>query len=752
MKRGRRLVDVRLTPGAYDCATGTCARIRQEGLAAMMTILIIDDSMTNRKIYSRLAASLQADVRTVCFDRSTAALEWLEANSADLVITDFKMPQMDGATFTRRLRERSSDGDIPVIVVTAYSDHAFRMEALEAGATDFLLTPVDHYEFVARARNLLKLRSQQRIIQARAETLQDELVRTREAHEALARDSREALAEIIDTMPALISATARDGSCLFVNEGLARFVGRARGEAERLGLDALFGEAHGLTSQALNELVFETGVALASREETLVDGAGQGRTFLTARTPLRRAGAAVVGVLTTSLDITERKAAEERLSHLAHHDTLTDLPNRALLRTRLRQALARGRRGDRSFALHFIDLDRFKAINDALGHHFGDQVLVAVGERLTRMMAPGDTVARLGGDEFAILQCGVAGPDDAEALAGRIIRDMAVPLVCEGQEVTIGASIGVTIHPRDGAEEDDLLRNADLAMYRAKAAGRDTWRFFAEGMNPGARDAMRTEADLRNSVARGELVLHYQPQVDLATGRIVGAAALLRWARRGHGLVPPGSFIALAEETGLILVISEWVLRESCRQAAAWHAAGLGPIRLGVNLSPVQFRRQDVFDLVVRTLAETGLAPELLELELTENILMENADDAVVALQRLRSVGVMLSVDDFGTGYSSLSYVKRFPINRLKIDQSFVRGLGTEVSDTAIVQTILELGHLLDLKVIAEGIESEAQMTWLRQEGCEEGQGFHFSRPVPAAEFEALLRRQVAPAPAALAT
>ncbi len=747
----RSLVDVRLTPVTYGCATGTCARIRQEGLAAMMTILIIDDSMTNRKIYSRLAASLQAGIRILCFDRSTAALDWLGKNSADLVITDFKMPQMDGATFTRLLRERPSDGDIPVIVVTAYSDHAFRMEALEAGATDFLLTPVDHYEFVARARNLLKLRSQQRIIQARAETLQDELRRTRQAHEALARDSREALAEIIDTMPALISATARDGSCLFINEGLARFVGVARDDAERRDLDALLGAAHARTSLGLNELVFESGAALPSREETLVDHAGRSRTFLTARTPLRRAGAEVVGVLTTSLDITERKAAEERLSHLAHHDTLTDLPNRALLRQRLRQALARGRRGDRSFALHFIDLDRFKAINDALGHHFGDQVLVAVGERLTRMMAPGDTVARLGGDEFAILQCDVAGPD-AAALAGRIIEGMGQPLVCGGQEVTIGASIGVTIHPRDGADEDDLLRNADLAMYRAKAAGRDTWCFFAEEMSPGARDAMRTEADLRNSVARGELLLHYQPQVDLATGRIVGAEALLRWARRGHGLVPPGSFIALAEETGLILVISEWVLRESCRQAAAWAQGGLGPIRLGVNLSPVQFRRQDVYNLVVRTLAETGLAPGLLELELTENILMENADDAVVALQRLRSIGVMLSVDDFGTGYSSLSYVKRFPLNRLKIDQSFVRGLGTDVSDTAIVQTILELGHLLQLKVIAEGVESEAQMAWLRQEGCEEGQGFLFSRPVPAAEFEELLRRQGAPAPAVLAT
>ncbi len=710
----------------------------------MVTILIIDDSTTNRKIYSRLAASLHADIRIMCFDRSTAALDWLEENSADLIITDFKMPQMDGATFTRRLREKPVDGDIPVIVVTAYSDHAFRMEALEAGATDFLLTPVDHYEFVARARNLLKLRTQQRVIQQRAESLQDELKLTRQAHDALARDSHEALAEIIDTVPALISATGRDGSFLFINEGLASFVGVARDDAERRDLVALFDAGHAQTSLALNAVVFETGAALPAREETLVNHAGQSRTFLTARTPLRRAGQEVVGVLTTSLDITERKAAEERLSHLAHHDTLTDLPNRALLRSRLRQAMARGRRGDRAFALHFIDLDRFKAINDALGHYFGDQVLVAVGERLSGLVEPGDTVARLGGDEFAILQSGVAGPQDAEALADRIIAEMGKPLLCDGQEVTIGASIGVTIHPRDGTDEDDLLRNADLAMYRAKAAGRDTWCFFAEGMSPGARDAMKTEADLRSSVARGELVLHYQPQVELATGRIVGAEALLRWARRGHGLVPPGSFIALAEETGLILVISEWVLRESCRQAAEWLREGLPPIRLGVNLSPVQFRRQDVYDLVVRALAESGLAPGLLELELTENILMENADEAVEALQRLRSIGVCLSVDDFGTGYSSLSYVKRFPLNRLKIDQSFVRGLGSDVSDTAIVQTILELGHLLQLEVIAEGIESEAQMAWLRQEGCEEGQGFYFSRPVPAAEFAEMLRRQAA--------
>ena len=707
----------------------------------MPTILIVDDSATNRAIYSRLAVSLHGEAEVCAFTDPVRALDWLGARTADLIITDYKMPMMDGADFTRRIRDQPANFDVPIIVVTAYNDQAFRMEALEAGATDFLLTPVDHYEFVARGRNLLRLRSQQQLIKRHAEALEVRLERSEQAHEALVRGSRDALAEVIDTVPALISAAGRDGQCLFINEGLARFAGISPDDAARHDLVTLFGPSQGLTSQALNAVVFDTSEALPAREETLTDCHGEKRTFLTVRAPLRRAGRDVIGVLTTALDITDRKSAEDRLHHLAHHDTLTGLPNRTLLGSQLRHALARGRRGDRLFALHFIDLDRFKAINDGLGHHVGDQLLVAVGARLGETVRDGDTVARLGGDEFAIIQCDIAGPAEAAELAARVTRALGSPFHCDGHDLTIGASIGITVQPQDGGDEDTLLRNADLAMYRAKASGRSTWQFFAADMGPHAREAMRIEVELRTSLTRSEFVLHYQPQVELGTGRVVGVEALLRWQRPGHGLVHPSAFIALAEETGLIVPISTWVLREACQQAVRWRAGGLAPLRIGVNLSPVQFRRQDVFELVARTLAETGLDPQWLELELTESILMERAEETAAVLQRLRDVGVRLSVDDFGTGYSSLSYVKTFPLDRLKIDQSFVRGVCTDPNDTAIVRAILELGHTLRLDVVAEGVETEEQVTWLRQEGCEEAQGFFFSRPVPADEVAGLLRR-----------
>jgi diguanylate cyclase (GGDEF)-like protein/PAS domain S-box-containing protein len=700
----------------------------------MSTILILDDSTTNRHIYSRLARSLRENADIRAFADPEQAFDFAADNPIDLVITDYKMPKMDGAEFTQRLRGRPSGADVPVIVVTAYTDRDFRMKALEAGATDFLLSPVDHSEFVTRARNLLRLRAQQQRISRRAAELESELAASRTAQEKLLRDSREALAQVIDTVPAMISATDREGRCILVNALQASAAGGSPAELAGRPIAEVLGADRAEHSLRLDRVVFDTGQPLPAREEEVTGADGQRRVLLTSKAPLRDAAGLVAGVLTTALDITERRSAERLLRHMALHDPLTDLPNRTLLRERLRRQLARGRGGYQFVGLCVLDIDRFKAVNDGYGHARGDELLIQVARRLIGLVRPADTVARLGGDEFAILQAELADPGDAAVLADRLVAGLAEPFEGGGQAIGITASLGVAIAPRDGTDADELLRNADLAMYRAKAAGRNGWRFSVADLNRHARRAAEIEADLRGGVARGEFVLHYQPQLALADRRIVGAEALLRWRRPGHGLLRPAEFLGLAEEAGLIVSINEWVLREACRQAAVWQRAGLAPLRIAVNLSPVQFRRQDVVALVAEVLRESGLDPGRLDLEITEGILMGDVAAVGQQLRALRALGVGLSLDDFGTGYSSLSYIRSFPLDRLKIDRSFTRGID-EPGDLAIVRTIIELGRALGLVIVAEGVETAEQLEVLRAEGCDEVQGNYFAAPLPPEAF-----------------
>jgi diguanylate cyclase (GGDEF)-like protein/PAS domain S-box-containing protein len=722
----------------FERAQGTLVNIDR---ARMPLIVILDDRVTNRNIFARLAASIEDGVDVETYGDPVSALEALAGRTPDLVITDFKMPHMDGAEFIRRFREREDCADVPVIVLTVYEERSFRLKALEAGATDFLLSPVDHHEFLTRARNLLRMRRQQQIIKSRAHVLERELQESEQNRRAMLRDSRERLAQVIDTIPAMISAADREGRCVFVNAYTASVYGLDPHAAIGQEVDSLLHDERGRRSRMLDQLVFRSCKALPSFEEEVVDRGGTKRTFLTTKSPLRDGENQIVHVLTTSLDISDRKAAERHLAHIAHHDALTGLPNRTLLQDRLRREIARVRRGDRFLALHLLDLDRFKAVNDALGHHAGDALLNALAARLLTVVREVDTVARLGGDEFAILQTDVSRPEDAFELARRIVEAAGEPFVVAGQEIVTGASVGVALHPTDGDDAEELLKNADLAMYRAKAEGRDTFRHFTANMDDAARNEIALEADLRQALARQEFVLHYQPQIDLRTGRIVGAEALLRWARPGQGFVRPGDFLPLAEETGFIIPINEWVLREACREAKSWGDIGLPPLRIAVNLSPVQFRKQDVRGLVLSALKESGLKPELLELELTENILLQNTEAVTRDIRELQKVGVTFSIDDFGTGYSSLAYVKSFPVDRLKIDQCFIRNLRADPNDAAIVRAVISLGHSLNLEVLAEGVETAEQVAALRAEGCDEVQGFFFSKAVPAEEFIALVQR-----------
>ena len=439
-------------------------------------------------------------------------------------------------------------------------------------------------------------------------------------------------------------------------------------------------------------------------------------------------------------DITERAQAQERLQYLAHHDSLTGLPNRALFLERLDHALTRARWTKRPLAILFLDLDRFKNINDTLGHDIGDSALRVASERLLSCVREGDTVARFGGDEFTVLLEDMANTDDVPAIAQKIIDILSRPFVVGDREFVITASIGISLYPNDGDDSLRLLRNADTAMYRAKDQGRNKHQFYSSEMSAKALEKFTLESSLRHALDRGEFLLYYQPQVNLSTGQVTGVEALLRWQHPELGLILPTQFIPVAEETGLMKAIDEWVLHTACAQAQAWQSAGIPSISMIVNLSGRSFSEARLAEVISRTLDQTGLAPEMLELEITESVIMQNSQTTVEMLEALNRKGLRLAIDDFGTGYSSLSYLKRFSIDTLKIDQSFVRDVTTDADDASIVTAIIAMGHGLQLKVIAEGVETSGQLDFLRHHDCDGMQGFLFSRPQPEADITCLLQ------------
>ena len=580
----------------------------------------------------------------------------------------------------------------------------------------------------------------------------------------------DAMSQVIDAVPALIGVCDAEGRYLFVNALHARLAGSHPGAMAGLRPADAFGEAYESRHQPLDRLVLRTGNALPSFEEEITDRTGTVRVLLTTKTPFRpppaagdAAGSRPLCVLTTSLDITERRRAEARLTQLATHDALTGLANRLLLRSRLERRLEKPR-SRTTCAVLFLDLDYFKLANDQIGHEQGDALLCEVARRLERAVGPGDLIARLGADEFAIMQGIPLSPTDpphdqpdeeladspttestpSTVLAQRVLHLLGAPFQCGSEAVHITCSIGIALHPQDGTTAEELLRSAELAMHGAKADGRARWQLCVPNLSEQADVAARLRADLREALERGEFVVHYQPQVALATGQIAGVEALLRWNRPGVGLLRPGDFLQGANEAGLTDAIDRWVLQQACQDAADWHAMGLPPVRLGINLSPRILGSGQALDLVTETLAVTGLEPTLLELELTEGDLVEDLDAAGEMLGSLRQLGVAIAIDDFGMGYSSLNYVKSFPVDRLKIDQSFVRDLVSEGQDAAIVHAIIALGHSLGLSIVAEGVETVGQLSLLMNDGCDEIQGYYFSEPLPRGELEDILRREQA--------
>lgn len=704
----------------------------------MATILIVDGHKINRQIYARTARRVEEDISVVTKPSAQEALLWLEMHVADLIIADFKLPDMGGGDFIGAIRAMQGLRDTPIIVVTPSENRGMHLRALDAGATDFLLSPVDHREFVARARNHLKMHLQSQMLSERADELLESLKRSESILARTQQESETRLHNVINTLPVMVGAVGPDGRILFMNECAADFWGISPEEAVGKDRIEIFGKHVAERNDAINRLVISAKTNLRSFEEELTGADGTTRIFMTTKSPLLE-GDQIVGVVSSSQDITDRKAAETHLHHMAHHDALTGLANRSLMRDRVDREIGRCRRGDGRFAIHLIDLDGFKQVNDINGHMVGDELLISVGNRLKRVIGEGDLVARLGGDEFAILQSHVKSDFHIEQMGRAIINALPGAIEAVHTSTPVTASVGIAVHPEDGEDFEKLVRNADLAMYRSKAADGNGYCFFAANMDARVREEQRLDDMLRRAIVDERFELFYQPQVDLKTGSIVGCEALLRMRDEEGQLVMPGAFLARAERNGLIMPINEWVLQQACRQGAEWQRRGLPDFTIGVNLSPVQFQRQSVPLMVARILGETGMSARLLDLELTESIMLHDREAVAIQLSQLKDLGVKVSIDDYGTGASSLSYVKHFPVDRLKIDQSFVRDMNDNPSDAAIVKATINLGHSLGLQVIAEGVENKRVADLLLHEHCDLAQGYHYSVPLCVSEFEEFL-------------
>ena len=480
-------------------------------------------------------------------------------------------------------------------------------------------------------------------------------------------------------------------------------------------------------------------IKFSEDNSTLISRTGEEYAIRASAAPIRDQGGAVLGAVLAIHDITEARQLAQQIIYQANHDVLTQLPNRNLLQSWLQHAIAHAHRTGKDFAILFLDLDRFKTVNDSLGHSAGDTLLRAMAARLQASRRAEDIIVRLGGDEFVIVLEDLLREEWVAVVARKILKILEPPFFIGGQEFFLTGSIGISLFPRDGEDAETLLKNADTAMYRAKETGGNNIQFYAKDMNLRVVERLKMEQDLRYALERQELELHYQPQADLKNGRIVGVEALLRWEHPQHGLISPGKFVPLAEETGLIVPIGEWVLRTACEQAKAWQARGLPALRVAVNLSPRQFIQQDMTDMVLNILRETGLEARCLDLEITESLIMQDVDRGIAILRALKSLGLRLSIDDFGTGYSSLNYLKRFPIDQLKIDRSFVHDITTNQDDAAIALAVIAMAHSMKLRVIAEGVETGGQLAFLRLNRCDEMQGYYLSRPLPAQEITAFL-------------
>ena len=695
-------------------------------------ILVVDDDAASRLLVRATLARIGLEI--VEAGDGAHALECAGERLPDLVLMDVSMPVMDGFSACLELRKLPGGSRVPVVMMTGLDDVESIERAFEVGASDFLTKPI-HWTLLAhRVRYILRAsaaindieRHRHRLSNAQRigdmgdwawNVAQDQVVPSEQAWHILGVDATAG-----ELSSDAFLATVHPEEAARVREAFAGAIAGGSG----LTIECRIIQANGDLRHVRQQI-----------EVLEHDASGRA---------LQLAGAVH--------DVTRRKDAEEQIRRLAYFDSLTGLPNRLMFNEQLHKVIANADRRREQVAVLFIDIDHFKRVNDTLGHSAGDELLKVVSTRLSHSLRPLDSVsragaepkaysiARLGGDEFIVMLGELHDPTDAATVANRLVAALTQAVTIQGTELFVSASIGVAMYPNDGADIDTLLKNADTAMYRAKEAGRGGVRFYDASMNARSLERLATDTLLRHALERNQFVLHFQPRIALATGRIVGAEALMRWQHPKRGLLPPSEFIGLAEESRLIIPMGEWAIAEICRCSAAWRRAGLNPGLLAVNLAASHLRERSLPERVEALLKQHAVPANGLEIEVTESMLMDDPELSVATAHRLNAIGVHLAIDDFGTGYSSLSYLKRLPISALKIDQSFVRDLATDADDAAIIRAIIAMAHTLKLKVVAEGVETEAQRAFLAANGCDEFQGYLASRPVEAAEFARLLERQ----------
>ena len=693
-------------------------------------ILIVDDQNTQVLILEGMLRHAGYTSITSTTDPFSVCALHVE-NNYDLILLDLKMPGLDGFQIIERLKEIETDDYLPILAITV--DQALKLPALQAGAKDFICRPYNLVEVLVRIQNMLEVRLLHKLVKSHSKVLEQTVrERTNNLRESEAR-FRSFTAMSSDwywEQNANFRFTMVSGTQAILGQSPECLIGATRweGAADIDGNDWSEHKAILAAHQAFTDFEYKFRCDNGTIAWRCVSGE-----------PLFDSDGVFAGYRGTGKDITQRKEAEERIRYMALHDALTGLPNRTLLLDRMDQAIGYANRNGGEIWVLFVDVDRFKFVNDSVGHKGGDLVIRMLAERLQSVTRETDTVARLGGDEFVLVLTHGPGANVAMDAVHRIMSVVTAPLKFEAHEFFLSCSIGVAVCPADGITSEVLMDRADTAMYRAKELGKNNFQFYTAEMNTRLLERLSIEKDLRNAIERQEFVLHYQPQVELSTGRIIGMEALIRWQHPALGLVMPNRFIGLAEETGLIGMIGDWVLRTACAQAKRWEDAGYGKMRIAVNLSARQFAPKKLVQSISDILSETGLAPCLLELELTEGLLMNNVEEAIEILQELKVLGVQMSIDDFGTGYSSLAYLKRFPIDVLKIDQSFMREMTLDSDDAIIVKSVISLAHNLKLRVVAEGVETQEQLTYLRGLDCDVIQGYFFNKPVSAEVIDQIL-------------
>lgn len=640
------------------------------------------------------------------------------------IFLNLSLPDSRGVNTFDRLR--SLEPTTPIVVLGGVNDEVTCQTAMQHGAQDYLLEGhIDSYSFARAIRKIGE--------------------REVERQELFIEKDRAQVT--LNSIGDAVLSTDISGNVTYLNVVAESMTGWTAAEAEGHAFSEVFqiidGATHRPVPNPLELAIRENRTVRLTPNCMLVRRDGHECAIEDSAAPIHDRNGQIRGAVIVFHDVSAARAMVLEISHLAEHDALTDLPNRLLLNDRLTQAISMARRTQKQVAVLFLDLDGFKQINDSLGHAIGDKLLQSVAARLSTCVRKSDTVSRWGGDEYVILLSEVGQAADAAVSAAKIIAELKGLHNIGKYRLHITASIGISTYPEGGKDSETLIKNADMAMYHAKENGRDNFQFFEKEMNLRAVERQSIEGELRYALEREELLLHYQPKLNLKTGAITSVEALVRWQHPQRGLLQPGQFLGVAEDSGLILGIGRWVLREACRQMRAWLDAGLPAVPVAVNISPREFRSADFFESVRAALKQTALDPKFLELEITEAVLMQNAASTSSALAELKAIGVRLAVDDFGTGYSSLSYLTRFPIDALKLDQSFVRNILVNRNDAIVARTIIKMGQSLKLRVIAEGVETEEQLAFLKAAGCDEAQGYYFSRPVAAEQFAKLLEAGV---------